>query len=146
MAPKMGLWIDHRKAVIVEVTDQVEENQLVLSRVFKQPRQRGDSPFKDPYEAQLAPTAGNRETDLPGTLNIYYDTVMTKMTDADSIFIFGPDEAKDELKKRIENGQLICQLVEIEAADKMTDQQIMAKITEYFQNLNSHQLQPRLRR
>ena len=46
-----GLWIDHRKAVIVVVTDQAEEAKLIISRTAKQLRRSGDSPLKGPYES-----------------------------------------------------------------------------------------------
>ena len=33
MKTTVGLWIDHRKAVIVVVTDKGEETKLIISRV-----------------------------------------------------------------------------------------------------------------
>jgi hypothetical protein len=41
MKTKVGLWIDHRKAVIVAVTDTGEEIKLIISKVEKQPRRPG---------------------------------------------------------------------------------------------------------
>ena len=38
MKTKVGLWIDHRKATIVTVTDKGEEMGLIISRVEKQLR------------------------------------------------------------------------------------------------------------
>ncbi|MDH3897415.1 MAG: hypothetical protein OEV18_08495 [Deltaproteobacteria bacterium] len=35
MKTKVGLWIDHRKAVIVAVTDTGEEIKLIISKVEK---------------------------------------------------------------------------------------------------------------
>jgi hypothetical protein len=36
MGTKVGLWIDHRKAIIVTVTDTGEELGLIVSKVEKQ--------------------------------------------------------------------------------------------------------------
>jgi hypothetical protein len=36
-----GLWIDHKKAVIVVVTDKGEEIKLIISKVEKQPGRSG---------------------------------------------------------------------------------------------------------
>jgi len=55
MGKTVGLWIDHRKATIVVVTDQGEETSLIISRVERQLRRSGDSPLKGPYEAQKVP-------------------------------------------------------------------------------------------
>jgi hypothetical protein len=38
MRTGVGLWIDHRKAIIVAVTDKGEEIELVISKVEKQLR------------------------------------------------------------------------------------------------------------
>ncbi|WP_341529999.1 hypothetical protein WKK05_12210 [Nostoc sp. UHCC 0302] len=46
--------------------------------------------------------------------------------------IFGPGEAKDELKKRLEENNLGRHIVGIETVDKMTDHQIAAKIRQQF--------------
>lgn len=54
------------------------------------------------------------------------------MRDAESILIFGPGEAKDELKKRLEGNNLGGRIVGIETVDKMTDGQIAAKIRQHF--------------
>jgi len=35
MSTKVGLWIDHRKAIIVAITDEGEELELIISRVEK---------------------------------------------------------------------------------------------------------------
>ncbi len=38
MRTKVGLWIDHRKALIVAVTDKGEEMRLIISKVEKTAR------------------------------------------------------------------------------------------------------------
>ena len=52
METKVGLWIDHRKAIVVTVTDKGEEMGLIVSTVQTQLRRSGDSPLKGPYEQQ----------------------------------------------------------------------------------------------
>jgi hypothetical protein len=43
MKTKVGLWIDHGKAIVVAVTGKGEEIGLVISQAKKQPRRSGDS-------------------------------------------------------------------------------------------------------
>jgi hypothetical protein len=47
-----------------------------------------------------------RQRELTGDLNVYYDEVISCIRDAESILIFGPGEAKGELKKRLEKDNL----------------------------------------
>ncbi|MDH4011763.1 MAG: hypothetical protein OEU55_13655 [Desulfobacterales bacterium] len=105
MKTKVGLWIDHRKAVIVAVTDTGEEIKLIISKVEKQPRRPGGIRSTTPYESQQVPADDSRQKKFTGHLNIYYDAVTACIRDAESILIFGPGEAKGELQKRIEKTQ-----------------------------------------
>ena len=132
MRTKVGLWIDHRKAIIVAITDEGEEIVLIISKVEKQLRRSGDSPLKGPYEYQQVPASDSRQRTFTGLLNIYYDAVIACIRDAESIMIFGPGEAKGELKTRLERNNLGGRIEDIETVDKMTDRQIAAKVRQHF--------------
>ena len=133
MKKAAGLWIDHRKAVIVVVTDKGEEIELIISKVEKQLRRSGDSPLKGPYESRKVPASDSRQKTFTGHLNIYYDAIIACIRDAESILIFGPGEAKGELKKRLERDKLGGRIVGIETVDKMSDHQVAVKVRQYFQ-------------
>jgi len=132
MRTKVGLWIDHRKAIVVAVTDKGEERGLIISKVETQRRRAGDSPLKGPYESQQVPESDSRQRALTGQLNIYYDAVIASIRAAESILIFGPGEAKGELKARLARRNLGGRIVGMETVDKMTDRQIAAKVREHF--------------
>ena len=121
MKTAAGLWIDHKKAVIVFVTGKEEEIKLISSNIEKQPRQSG-----------VATPEDMRHRELTEHLNIYYDEVVSCIRKAESILIFGPGEAKGELKKRLEKDNLGGHIVGIETSDQMTDPQIVAKVKEHF--------------
>ena len=133
MRTKVGLWIDHRKALIVAVTDKGEEIRLIISKVEKQPGRSGGIRSTASYEPQQVPADDSRERKFTGHLNIYYNAVIACIRDAESILIFGPGEAKGELKKRLIRNKLGRRIVGIETIDRMTDRQITAKVRRYFQ-------------
>jgi stalled ribosome rescue protein Dom34 len=122
MKKTVGLWIDHRKAVIVFVEGKEEEIKLINSKEEKQHSQSGVS----------MPADDIRQRELTGHLNSYYDEVISCIREVESILIFGPGEAKGEIKKRLEKDNLGGRIVGIEPADKMTDPQVVAKVREYF--------------
>jgi stalled ribosome rescue protein Dom34 len=133
MNANVGLWIDHRKAVIVAVTDKGEEVKEIISHVEKQLGRFEGARSTTSYPAQLVPADDSRERDLTGHLDKYYDEVISHLRDAEVILIFGPGEAKGELKKRIERDKLSGRMAGVETADKMTVPQIAAKVRKYFQ-------------
>ena len=134
MRTKVGLWIDHKKAIVVAITDKGEEARLVISKVERQLRRSGDSPLEGAYDKAQAPARNSRQRTFTSRLNIYYDAVVACIRDAEAILIFGPGEAKGELKKRLKKGNLIGRIVGMETVDKMTDHQIAAKVRQHFQD------------
>ncbi len=133
MKTTVGLWIDHRKAIIVAVTNKGEETKLIISKVEKQPGRFAGIRSTTPYESQQVRADDSRERKFTGHLNLYYDAVIACIRDAEAILIFGPGEAKGELQKRIKKNNLGGRIVGIETIDKMSDRQIAAKVRQYFQ-------------
>ena len=133
MKTTKGLWIDHRKAVIVTVTDKGEEVKEIPSQVEKQLGRFEGARSTTPYEAQQVPADDSRERDLTGHLDAFYDKVISHLRDAEVILIFGPGEAKGELTKRIEREKLSGRIAGVETADKMTVPQIAAKVRKYVE-------------
>ena len=132
MGTKTGLWIDHRKAVVVIVTDTGEEIIQIQSNAEKQLRRTGNTPLQGNFEAQKVPADDSRQRTFTGQLNTYYDEVIASISDAESILIFGPGVAKGELKKRLDENNLSDRISGVETVDNMTDPQIAAKVRQYF--------------
>lgn len=121
---KVGLWIDHRKAVIVSITGDLEEIKSIKSNMEKHVRFSG--------EAQEDSEEDIRDRRFASHLNKYYDEVISFIRNAESILIVGPGEAKVEFKKRLESEKQIGRVVGLETADKMTEPQIAEKVREHF--------------
>lgn len=126
MEKQVGIWIDHRKAVIVSITDQGEETRTVESNLDKHVRfNRG---------AQEISAEDQRDRRFSGYLARYYDEIISQIQGAEAIVIFGPGEAKTELEKRLERDRLGGHIISIETVDKMTDRQIVAQVRERLAN------------
>ena len=120
MNRNVGVWIDHRKAVIVRLTDDAEEIHAIESGMEKHVRYAGGTP-EDQQEHRFT-----------NHLNEYYAKVIAALHDADSIFILGPGEAKGEFEKRLRAESFGARIAGIETLDKMPYDQIAAKVREYF--------------
>lgn len=102
------LWTSERHAIIVSVTDGVEEILQVESKANRRV-----------------------ETRRRHRLSEHYRKVIRAILDAQSIFIFGPARAKMELKSEIlRTGALSQRVVGTEVADTMTDNQLVEKARE----------------
>jgi stalled ribosome rescue protein Dom34 len=124
MQKTCGLWIDHKKAVVVFVAGRDTEIKLISSDIEKHHRQSGVA----------TPADDIRQRELTGHLNRFYDEVIDCIRDTDSILLLGPGEAKGELSKRLEKDNLSRRIVGIKTSDKMTDKQIVALVRGHFLN------------
>ncbi len=127
-----GLWIDHREAVIVLVSEKGQEMRRIRSSVEKQLRRSGRSPAKAPFEAQMVPADDSREREYTGHLANYYDKIISCLRFAEAIMLFGPGEAKGELRKRIQRNKLDVRITSFETSDKMTERQISQKVRRHY--------------
>ena len=125
MHKRVGLWLDRNKAVIVSVTDTGEERKRITS----------DMEHYNLYSS-VVPGDGSpeniRDRRYWNHLGEYYANIIMHIHDAKAIQIFGPGEAKYELKKHLEEQGLSEYIVSMEDAEKLTDDQIGVKVEERF--------------
>lgn len=128
MNSNAGLWIDHKEAIIVfAATDAAgaEEIKRMESGMEKHVRYSGHAASDGSGEDQ-------RDRQYATHLDQYYDKVIAQLHDAKSVLIFGPGEAKGEFKKRMETKGFSERVAGVETTDKMTDNQIVAKVREFY--------------
>jgi len=125
MNKKVGLWLSHTKAVIVSLADNIEarriitsdmENYILYSSVIP-----GDGSPENPRDKRY----WNR-------LDEYYNKILNEIRDATEIQIFGPEGAKFELQKRLEDEGLAGNIVSVEETELLTVLQIAAKVQKRF--------------
>jgi uncharacterized ferredoxin-like protein len=125
MKKRVGLWIDHRRAVVVTLTEQGEDIRQISSGMEKHVRFAGGT-------SEDGSTEDIRERQFAGHLTAFYEEVAASVRDAEAIFLIGPGEAKRELEKLLKTKGLGKCIAGLETADKMTDRQIAAKVRHRF--------------
>ena len=142
MKKYIGIWVDHKKAVIVtkKQPERSYEKDVELavtqisSDVERKVRLAGGSRTRNtPWGPQEIAVDSKIEARQKQQLKKFYHRIIEFIKDADKILIMGPGEAKLELKKEIEKSKaLIPKIVGVHTSDKMTNNQIAAKVKSYF--------------
>jgi hypothetical protein len=142
MKKYIGIWVDHKKAVIVtkkQPERSYEEDveiavTQISSDVERKVRLSGGSRTRNtPWGPQEIAVDSKIEARQKQQLKKFYHQIIEFIKDADKILIMGPGEAKLELKKEIEKSKaLIPKIVGVHTSDKMTNNQIAAKVKSYF--------------
>jgi hypothetical protein len=124
MTINAGVWIDHRKAVILLITEEGEDMRQIMSDDSKTaPAARGVQ-VKKSYTRNDSLPEDKPDRKVDSCLDKYYDEVIGCLRNADSIWILGPGKAKGELKKRIQSKKLRGNIAHVETVDEMTDHEI----------------------
>jgi hypothetical protein len=131
MKKQIGMWIDHRRAVVVIIGGAEERTERIESDMEKHVRFSGRS------AAEEGSADDQRDRQFATHLLQYYDQVISHVHDAESILLFGPGEAKGELRKRLASKGLDTRIVGVETTDKMTDRQIAQKVRRFYQEHGS---------
>ena len=124
MSHDVGVWIDHKKAVIVSIAAGHVTTRTQESDVGPHPHFSGsqESGGEKKYEERHS-----------HELDRFYDQVISQLGEPDALLLFGPGEAKLQLKDRLGRSNALSErIVAVESTDKMTDPQIVAKVKEHF--------------
>lgn len=132
MKTEVGIWVDHRKAVIVTIKNEIAETREITSGMEKHVRFSGSSDGSPSDDTHGAHSEDMRDRKFGDHLNHYYDGIISLIRDAESIWIFGPGEAKAELENRLQKAELGARVVGIYPVDKMTTPQIIAKVHSHY--------------
>ena len=131
MDRKIGVWIDHKQAYLIEYeTGQVD----AISSNIELPAQPASGTQPGGKLNQ------NKESELRQfsryklQLHKYYQQVVTGLKNANSIFVMGPGEAKIEFEKFLKKYKSMQKrLIKVETADKMTKNQMVAHVKNFYQ-------------
>jgi hypothetical protein len=120
----VGVWIDHKKAVIVSISAGEMTTKTLESDVGPHPHYAGSQ--EDGGEQKYEERHNLR-------LDQYYDEVISQLGQPDALLLFGPGEAKLQLRDRLGRSKVLSEtIVTIESTDKMTNPQIIAKVKEHY--------------
>ena len=132
MQNEVGLWIDHRKAVIVTLENQKETVQIILSNMEKHTRFSTGSHSDTPNDVNGSTAEDIRDRQFNLHLSKFFSEIAFNIRAADSIFLFGPGEARVDFAAYLKKEKLDGKITAIDAVDKMTDRQISAKVHDYY--------------
>jgi hypothetical protein len=131
---KIGVWMDHQHAFLIELKKQDEVIETVNSEMESQLRYAGES--GDGIRMGNNRSTNNehhrhqREQDIRHS---YFKKLEDKLKKYDDIYLFGSSTAKDELFNLMkENAHFDGKMISVETADEMTENQMVERVKDFF--------------
>ena len=133
MGHNVGIWIDHEKAVIVSASKDGVTHTTLESNVGTHTHYADDVLHSTPDGPHEGGGEKKAEARYDEHVHRYYDEVIKQVGHPEALLIFGPGEAKLQLKERLDRSKELAQrIVGVETTDKLTDPQIVAKVKEHY--------------
>ncbi len=133
MEKKIGIWIDHKEAILVLLEGDQATVEHIESNAESHFRPSGGWKAGGSSVAQSVSKEQKADERRKHQFHNFYQIVIKKADKADNIFIFGPGEAKTELKKEIEAVKALHgRIADVQPSDRLTENQIVAKVKSFY--------------
>jgi ADP-heptose:LPS heptosyltransferase len=121
-AKKLGIWMDHERALLTEFTLDPMKTTTITSQ------------FTHAVKAESITNGENHMHSKEQHLQKeYYKELGERIRQYQEVVLFGPSSAKKELVNSLRDNHLFDVVkIKVEAADKMTENQIHAFVREHF--------------
>jgi hypothetical protein len=134
MKKQTGIWIDSTKAIIVSLEGSKEAVTEVLSELENRVYHDKEGDKGSFFAGQHIDSQKSFDERKKHQINSYLKDVISSVSNADALYIFGPAETKTKLEKKInaEKSTISSKPKSIETADSMTSNQIVAKVKQFY--------------
>lgn len=132
MPRKAGVWIDHKQATIVLLSDAGQEIKKIAFDIGQPIHKPGGGRSKNTFTRNDFVADDRLERKVASDRKDYYGDVLVALRGVSTVLIVGPGEAKGELIKQIKATKVRGLAVDSATADKMTDRQFAAQVRQHF--------------
>jgi hypothetical protein len=135
MGKKLGIWLDHEKAYLISLEGEQVHVETVQSKYETRVRYEGEGKNFRRVSGQMMHLMKKRQERQKHQIKDYFNDIINRFREVDSLYIFGPAKAGKELAKVVEKNKRLKELpLRIEKADHMTENQIVARVRKHFIN------------
>ncbi|MHC5033899.1 MAG: hypothetical protein ACYTFZ_02535 [Planctomycetota bacterium] len=132
--PYVGIWLDHRQAYLIWVDKDGRTDCRRVQTAYRETEEKGGRVVSGAAGVYggLAPHV-HLEEKRQREAKRFYDRICKAIRNAEEVFIFGPGQAKRELRRRLEEHKAFDGRVRaVKGAEKMTERQMTARVREFF--------------
>ena len=128
-----GIWIDTRTANLIIIVNK-ETTTMTIRSEIEEYNPKGGSRSKTPWGPMQKMDERKYLERKNQQHQQYFDSILDRVRDVDELYIFGPAEAKQGLRKHLNDSAIFKGIIlAVETADAMTENQKIAQVKEFFQ-------------
>lgn len=133
---QLGIWLDSQEAFLVHLNGDEPFVQKIESDIDTSEIKGGSGTGGTPWGPQINVSENKGLERLKHAQKNYFEILQKALETADEIYLFGPGEMKKHLSKFLESDKSFKpQILEVATADSMTENQLVAKVKDFFENI-----------
>lgn len=131
---RIGVWLDHHKANFISFEPLNEHVQTIYSNLDpNQIRVDGEGADGTRWAWAASNNEYHKNHKAMQELDKYYDTLSKLLEEYDEVLLFGPTDAKKELKNKLaSNKHFKNKAIHVESSDHLSENQMLAYVRDYF--------------
>ena len=131
-----GVWIDQKKAVVVILDGEDAHKKVIQSNIDNRERFDGEKSSSGRYGGQNLDDERNKENRLNLEIKRFLKSMVDELKMHHQLVLFGPAQTKIDLEKEFrQQHELSHMIIDVQPADKMTENQIVAWVKKYYSAL-----------
>jgi len=123
-----GIWIDYQKAMIVDPENDQKRLKTITANMDLTTNDHRPGRMREQFISPERKLEAKRKK----LLKNYYRHVIQELDNDCDLYIFGPAEAKNELRKELGRSHKRFSNITVEVSDSMTDNQVVAQVRSFF--------------
>lgn len=133
MKKQTGIWIDGSQAIIITLLNGNEQVNIIESQLENRIYHDKEGDKGSFMGAHHISHEKKFEERRKHQLKSYLEEITSFVADSNELYVFGPAETKIELEKSISDNKTLAKtLKKVESADHMTQNQIVAKVKDFY--------------
>ncbi|UCG27498.1 MAG: hypothetical protein JSV24_11080 [Bacteroidales bacterium] len=133
MEKNVGIWLDNEKAYIITLVNGNEHVEKIESNVETRVRFKGETKSYSRLGGMFINPQKKKTKRKNHQLKEYFNSILKRTRDANGIYIFGPADAKKNLKKVYQREKSFTnKLKGVESSDRLTENQMVARVKKVF--------------
>lgn len=133
MKNQVGIWLDSANATIITLKGKNQDVKHIESNIENRIHHSKESNQGTRLGIHHVNDEKKFEERIKHQLQHYFDEIIDHIKNADDIYIIGPAQTKIKLGKTISGIKNLADIpLNIETVDSITENQIIAKVKDYF--------------
>ena len=132
---KVGIWIDQREANIISLKEGAIFSKTIYSDIETRIRIEGEKNQFGRFGNQYLVDEKGKENRIKEFTQKYLHRVLSELSTADEIILFGPAQTKFRLEKLIsELPEMVIKMQDVKTSENITHNQKLAYVRDYYKN------------